>query len=76
MALAFLGALGQRSVQAQSCDGHWVSTPSTQTVSASVHAFAVYHNQVIAGGNFLLAGPAIAEGVARWDGSSWQRLGT
>lgn len=49
---------------------------STNPLSPSVNALAVLPNgDVIAGGEFDLAGGVAARAVARWDGSAWWPLG-
>lgn len=39
-----------------------------------VYALTVYGGQLIAGGNFHMAGGATANCIARWNGSSWSNL--
>jgi hypothetical protein len=45
-----------------------------QTVAVS--ALAVSGSDVYAGGDFISAGGVAANGIAKWDGSSWTALGT
>jgi hypothetical protein len=44
-------------------------------VDGSVDAFAVYDDghgpALYAGGSFTTAGACVANGIAKWDGSSW-----
>jgi hypothetical protein len=40
-----------------------------------VHALATRNGQLYAGGQFLSAGAAPAENIARWNGSAWTALG-
>jgi hypothetical protein len=45
--------------------------------AASIYALALMPNgDLIAGGTFTSAGGVSANGIARWDGSSWSALGT
>lgn len=45
--------------------------------ATEVHALAVLPNgDLIAGGNFDRAGGLVANGIARWDGSAWQTMGS
>lgn len=53
--------------------GEGLNVPSG---SAFVGALSVYHNELIAGGNFLTAGGADAACIAKWNGAIWQPLGT
>jgi hypothetical protein len=41
-----------------------------------VRALTVYNGELIAGGYFSAAGGVTVNGIARWDGTSWQALGT
>lgn len=41
-----------------------------------VYALTVYNGDLIAGGEFTTAGGENANGIARWNGSTWQALGT
>lgn len=41
-----------------------------------VHALTVYNNELIAAGTFTTAGGTAASKIARWNGSTWQTLGT
>lgn len=43
---------------------------------SAVYALTVYNGQLIAGGTFTTAGGSAIPGVARWNGSTWQPLGT
>ena len=40
-----------------------------------INAFAIYNNELIAGGWFTNIGGVTADNIARWDGSSWQPVG-
>lgn len=55
-----------------------VGTPSTGATVTSVHAIDIDNaGNVYVAGNFLnLAGIAAADGIAKWDGSTWAALGT
>jgi hypothetical protein len=41
----------------------------------SVYGLVIYNGELIAGGDFTIAGGAECENVARWNGSQWQPLG-
>jgi hypothetical protein len=41
-----------------------------------VHALAVSGSDLYAGGGFTTAGGSAANGIAKWDGSSWSALGS
>jgi hypothetical protein len=43
--------------------------------NTEVHALVVYNNELVAGGDFVVAGSTECENVARWNGSQWQPLG-
>ncbi len=43
--------------------------------SHPARALATYRDELVAGGRFLQAGDSVVNGIARWDGSSWHRLG-
>ena len=45
-------------------------------MNGQVNSLTVYSNELIAGGMFFMAGDVIANGIARWDGSTWQPLGS
>ncbi len=57
-----------------------VGTGSENGVSGesntSVYALAVYNNELYVGGAFTQAGSVSANYIARWNGSSWNSLGT
>lgn len=64
--------------------GNWDGTSfhsmgSGQGMDGSVRAMAMYDSgngeEIHVGGTFLAAGGELANGVARWDGASWRRLG-
>jgi hypothetical protein len=42
----------------------------------AVRALTVYNGELIAGGDFNNAGGVDVNGIARWDGSAWQPLGS
>ena len=44
-------------------------------MNGTVRALAVYNGVLYAGGDFTLAGGTTIYGVARWDGSAWQKMG-
>lgn len=41
----------------------------------SVRAFAVYNNELYAGGHFDSAGNVYASGIAKWNGTAWTAVG-
>jgi hypothetical protein len=44
-------------------------------VTPEVDALAVYDDDLIVGGRFLVAGETLVQHIARWDGSIWSALG-
>ena len=50
-------------------------SPVASGMNNGVNAFAVYNNELYAGGLFTTAGGVSASGVAKWDGSSWSAVG-
>lgn len=54
--------------------GGGMTTASGQT--SAVHALAVFQNELYAGGLFQRAGNVNVPGLAKWNGSSWQPVGT
>lgn len=51
------------------------SDVSVAGVNGAVRALAVYNGDLIAGGDFLVAGDLAVYHVARWDGSAWHAMG-
>lgn len=45
-------------------------------MDGSVHALTVYKGELIAAGQFLLAGGTPAQRIARWNGTGWAPLGS
>ena len=43
---------------------------------ACVSALTVYNGELIAGGDFTTAGGTRASYIARWNGATWQPLGS
>jgi hypothetical protein len=41
-----------------------------------VYVLATYNGDLIAGGNFSHAGDVVANNIARWDGTSWNAMGS
>lgn len=41
-----------------------------------VNSMVVHNGQVYVGGRFIAAGKTVAVNIARWDGTSWKRVGT
>src|SRR5262245_50432944 len=61
--------------QAQ-CPGQWTKGPSFADVDGTVYALLpLPNNNLIIGGVFGAAGHAVANSIARWDGSAWRPLG-
>lgn len=56
--------------------GSGILGPAVLGSDTNVRALAIYNGELIAGGNFTLAGGQPVSNVARWDGASWQPLGT
>ena len=50
--------------------------PEIATVNGTVRALVVWQNDLVAGGDFTLAGGVQVQHVARWDGSRWHALET
>jgi trimeric autotransporter adhesin len=71
------------TARAQVCIPQYVSGQGVPGVSGTVHAVAVFDSDgpgpegplVIAGGEFVVAGDAVAASIAAWDGSRWIALG-
>lgn len=59
---------------------HWEPLLDDSTgvdgVGGRVNALAVYHDELVVAGWFVEAGGVPCRGVARWNGASWQPLGT
>jgi hypothetical protein len=55
---------------------HPLGTGLTGGQSLGVEALTVYNGELIAGGWFTTAGGVAANGIARWNGSTWQPLGS
>ena len=65
------------SVVAQCEQWKEVSGGVTQSVvgaQPAVRALVTYKGDLVAGGTFLTAGRVTVNGIARWDGSSWQSI--
>jgi trimeric autotransporter adhesin len=54
--------------------GTWVN--GYTGMNSYVYALTVYNGELIAGGQFSTAGGVPANGIARWNGASWQPLGS
>src|SRR2546423_450275 len=62
------------SANAQPCSGHW--EPMGTGMNDAVQAVVTMPNgDIVAGGNFGIAGGVTTWHVARWDGSAWGTLG-
>ena len=73
LAIFALIAHGTAEVRGQ-CDPQWL--PTGTGMNGRVNAFAVYNNELIAAGEFTMAGGQPANYIARWNGSSWAPFGT
>ncbi len=73
-----------KTEDALSDSGSWnsVGTGSSNGVSGSggyvisISALAVYNGELYVGGNFTFAGGKSANRIARWNGNSWNSVGT
>lgn len=57
-------------------DWKWRQAQRLQGIDGDVYALAVYGGQLIAGGNFEVAGDTMARNIAAWNGTSWLPLGS
>lgn len=57
-------------------DESWWNGFDTQGTNGRVLAFALFDDELVAGGEFTTAGGAPAPYIARWDGDSWSPLGS
>jgi len=57
-------------------DIYWQPGMGVPGVGGQVYAVAVYDDALIVGGAFSVAGEAVANNIARWDGTSWSALGS
>ena len=73
LAIFALIAHGTAEVRGQ-CEPQWL--PTGTGMNGRVNAFAVYNNELIAAGEFTMAGGQPANYIARWNGSAWAPLGT
>src|SRR5438477_8623746 len=72
---AAIGALACAAAAVAQCPQGWL-TPQGY-LDNNVRALTVYNGQLIAGGDFLVADNSVhVNHVARWDGASWQPLGS
>ncbi len=63
--------------QTQSTSGTWATGFGLPNgVDGTVLALAVYNGELYVGGSFSTAGGASANRIARWNGTSWNTLGT
>ncbi len=57
-------------------DANWVSMGGINGADTAVRAMAVDgFGNVYVGGDFISVGNAVARGIARWNGTSWENLG-
>jgi hypothetical protein len=71
--VASLSVAGASRAQAQ-CPGHWVPEFGVG-ISGNVYALEVLPGgNLVAGGNFAVAGSVGTSYVATWDGTSWSRM--
>lgn len=57
-------------------DDHWVATGPDPGFDGEVHAALQFEGDLVAGGDFKVAGPVPLNHVGRWDGVSWHALGS
>jgi hypothetical protein len=55
--------------------GVGILMPNTNNPHPAVRSLTVYNGQLVAGGDFNLAGEVDANGIAAWDGSDWHAIG-
>jgi len=84
-ATALVGVAGSAATtQARQCELQWLRGPELTGMSGPVHAVANFDPdgpapqpaQLIVGGGFIAAGGVSVNHIARWDGVSWQPLGS
>ncbi len=56
-------------------DENWSNEFALRGASRMVFAIAIWNDQLVIGGKFTQAGPALANHVAVWDGNTWHNLG-
>ncbi|MBI1304758.1 MAG: hypothetical protein GC172_13380 [Phycisphaera sp.] len=77
-AAAVVALLAPGAAHAQ-CEGRWLTGPEQllNGPDSFVTTFATLPNgDLVVGGEFTTAGGVAANNIARWDGSSWHRLGS
>ena len=74
IASVILAVMSVSSLTFGQCDFGW--KPVGSGMDDAVRALTVYNGELIAGGSFTSAGGVDANCIARWDGSSWQPLGS
>ena len=57
-------------------NGRWQSLGNPTFPALVVYALGVYNGDLIAGGSFTALGHQPVNRIARWDGSTWQQLGS
>jgi len=55
--------------------GEWSALGGGLLAPGDVTAIAVYNGDIIAAGDFVMAGGVAANRIARWDGTTWAALG-
>jgi hypothetical protein len=78
LAAAFIGLASPRAAFAQ-CDGRWLSLPEQGLPGVNGVVYSTFvrsSGELIVGGEFSVAGTVVANGIARWDGTSWSPLGS
>jgi trimeric autotransporter adhesin len=59
----------------QALPTHWWDGFNANGMDGYVYALAPYDGQLVAGGQFRMAGSLNSPGLARWDGAAWHSLG-
>ena len=79
MRIARFGVITALFILTESNRVHGGDCPEVQDLNGGmddyVHALVEHNSQLIAGGEFSLAGGVTVNGIARWDGSNWISLG-
>ncbi len=73
----FHGDIEASGIARRAADGTWDSLlGGVSGAGAAVQSMAVYEDTLIVSGSFTTAGSLPVEGIARWDGKSWQAFGS
>jgi len=77
--LVAVGGVGPAEAGGGPCPREWASGFSAAGPDDNVYALAEFDDgsgpALYVGGSFHTAGQAIAQNIARWDGSSWSPVG-